>query len=264
MLTSRSLISIALIAVMTAPCAFAQTQPDTTNSAEQAPSTPEPVPSAFVWDRFKTTIKSNTRVTFTNGVMLAGSNNAASNTNSDAQKPKNKDKEKNKETEKEKEPNKRILAFNPKNKRAETVAENDVTYIAAAYPSLTKAKVAIVGQSCTQSECRAQDTKFVVIDGDFIKTYSIEDAKKVELKIQEGEDLWAKAEGISMGNDGYGAEIREALTFKTGLGFVNSTLAPRFQDMVGKHPEQFLNDPSIRDVLMNKWAMKAFCSSGKK
>jgi hypothetical protein len=266
MLTSRSLLLIALISVMAVPCAQAQTTaPAATENAEQATT------SNFTWDRFKTVIKPSTRVTFTNGVVLAGSSTTANSPDADAEKPKaktkskdnkeNKDNQDNKEKQvekKEPEPNKRIVAYNAKKKQAETVAENDVTYIAAAYPSLSKAKVAIVGQSCTQTECRPQDTKFVVAEGDFIKTYSIEDAKKVDIRFQDGEGLWAKAEGITMGNDSYGAAIREPLTFKPGLGFISDSLTPRFQEMVGKHPEQFLNDPSIRDVLLNKMGNDGF------
>jgi hypothetical protein len=259
MLTSRSLISLALISVMAAPCALAQTSsPAAMENSEQA------APSNFTWDRFKTVIKSNTRVTFTNGVMLAGS---STTTNApaapDVEKTKSKNKENKNDQEKQTEkkeqgPNKRIVAYNAKKKLAETVAENDVTYIAAAYPSLTKARVAIVGQSCTQTECRPQDTKFVVVDGDFIKTYSIEDAQKVEIRLQDGDDVWAKAEGITMGNDAYGAAIQQPLTFKPGLGFISNSLNPRFQDMVGKHPEQFLNDPNIRDILLSKMGNDGF------
>ena len=236
MLTYRSLVRFTLATMFIAASPFAlAANPNNVAASEDTaqPTLDQTEPRSFTWERVKTTIKPGTRVTFSNGIVLAG-------------------------TGKDKEISKRMLAQDLKKKHTETIAENDNVYIAAAYPSLGKAQVAIVGQRCIQTECRPQDFKFVVINDDFVKSYSIEDASKVEVQFRDNGEIWAVAQGITMGSDAYGADIRENLEFKPGLGFVSAALNTRFSDLIGKHPDVLLNDSALRDALVSKMGVDEF------
>lgn len=141
-------------------------------------------------------------------------------------------------------------------------------FINAAWPSVINAKVAIVSTNCGGTICHGYNDYFVVLPaGQGVRVLQIGTGhygpkKKAttisftfsgnELKSSVITNFYSGAE-----ND-LGDLIPSKRTFLKGKGYFQDAFKPEFIDLVGEHPERFLEDDTFRSGLVAKMGPSNF------
>lgn len=141
-------------------------------------------------------------------------------------------------------------------------------FINAAWPSVSNAKVAIVSTNCGGTICHGYNDYYVILPaGQGVRVLQIGTGhygpKKKPTTISftfSGNELKSSVitNFYSGAENDLGDLIPSRRTFLKGKGYFQDAFKPEFIDLVGEHPERFLEDDTLRAGLVAKMGPSNF------
>jgi hypothetical protein len=151
-----------------------------------------------------------------------------------------------------------ITAFSIDNKQKKTIVKNDIASISASYPTVRKASVVVLADSCSGTICHWTNITVLIPDGNFVKTYAIDNPSKITLTIVNGELISGRAEGVPAGQDEFGSDRHATLIFVPYAGFVPPNFKREYAKLIGEHPDKFFSDEILRKPLAKVLGLDKF------
>jgi len=139
---------------------------------------------------------------------------------------------------------------------------DSVAHINAAWPSVTNAKVAIVSTNCGGSICHSYSDYFVVlIDGSSIKVLQVGTGHagprgkltKFSFAFNGNEVKSSTITNLYSGTENnLGDLVGSKRTLLKGKGYAADAFKPQYIELVGEHPERFMENETLRAALVAK------------